>query len=56
MRASSCDQGRHHDHDQGVVVIAVALVVVSVALLGSDIVDHSGADDDGDQLIGANPE
>ena len=37
-------------------MIVVALLVVSVALLGSDVVDRSGADVGGDQLIGTNPE
>ena len=34
----------------------MALVVVSVALLGSDVVNQRGTDDGGDQLIGADPE
>ena len=34
----------------------MALVVVSVALLGSDVVNQRGTDDGGDQLIGANLE
>ena len=37
-----------------VFMISVALVVASMALLWSDIVGCSGADDGGDQLIGAN--
>ena len=41
---------------EGVVVIVVALMVVSVALLGSDVVNCSGADVGSNQLIGTDPE
>ena len=41
---------------EGVVMILVALMVVSVALLGSDVVDRSGANVGSDQLSGTDPE
>ena len=37
-------------------MIVVVLTVVSMALLGVDVINYSSTDDGGNQLIGADPE